>query len=987
MTGVGINVNGRKYGLEVEPRTLLSDALRDGCGLTGTHVGCEHGVCGACTVLIEGRPVRSCLMLAVQADGQDVTTVEGLAGPDGLNPLQEAFRAEHGLQCGFCTPGILVTLTAHLADHPDATEAELRHAVSGNLCRCTGYQNVIAAAVRAARSASVRSASARPDETEPTATGPGETNTAPTGPAATVPVGTEPATSGPLGAAITRREDHRLLSGTATFVDDIALPGALHTHFVRSPHAHASIVTIDASAARGIQGVVGVFTGADLAAWTVPLRIAPPIDGLVPLETESLPTAKVRFVGDPVAVVVADSRYTAEDAAALVRVEYQLLQPALDLAASLEGRAPLVDETVDSNVVFREHFSAGDAATAFAGAHRVVRTRFSHQRMTHAPMETRGCAAVWDAGRAELTMYTGTQVPHPYRTQLAARLRLAEHQVRVIVQDVGGSFGQKLIVHREELAVAALARHLDRPVRWREDRVENLTAALSAREDSAEVETAVTADGRILAMRAHLTSDFGAYALFPANYMLRVVAMMLPNAYRLADYEYDMTVVLSNKIPASPMRAPMAICTWVTEGTIDAIARDLGLDPVEVRERNMLRESELPHVTAVGETYEDITPYRTYRTALDAYGYAEFRRRQRADRKAGIYRGLGIACLVEPTTYGSAFYRAAGIPGSGHESAWVRIDPSGAVVASVGIAPAGQGHETTIAQAVAAGLGVRPEDVAVRLGDTEVAPYGMGTRGARSGTAGGGAALLAAQRLKDKVLAIAREQLGISGALGSGAADESGLDVRDGEIVRAKDGGVVGTGVALVDIARTAYLDPLSLPPGMEPGLVAHLAYDPPPMTYSNAAHLCEVVVDPVTGQVRIERYLVAEDAGTMINPKVVEGQIHGAVMLGTGGVLYEGVSYDAEGNNLTPTFRDYVLPSAQEAPRIEVLHCGTPSSRTPGGMKGMSEGGVMGSIAAVTAAVNDAIAPFGLVMEDLPITAPRLSDLLAGRTAALLTE
>jgi carbon-monoxide dehydrogenase large subunit len=958
VTGVEFNVNGRQYGLEVEPRTLLSDALREGCGLTGTNVGCEHGVCGACTVLIDGRPVRSCLMLAVQADGQDVTTVEGLAGPDELSPLQEAFRAEHGLQCGFCTPGILLTLTAYLAEHPDATEAELRHALSGNLCRCTGYQNVVAAALRAAGRESAR---------------PAETDTAATG---------------PLGAAITRREDHRLLSGTATFVDDIALPGALHAHFVRSPHAHASIVTIDTSTARGVQGVVGVFTGADLAAWTVPLRVAPSIDGLVPLETETLPTAKVRFVGDPVAVVLADNRYAAEDAAALVKVEYELLQPALDLAASLEGRAPLVDETVDSNVVFREQFSAGDAATAFAGAHRVVRTRFSHQRMTHAPMETRGCAAVWDAGRAELTMYTGTQVPHPYRTQLAARLRLAEHQVRVIVRDVGGSFGQKLIVHREELAVAALARHLDRPVRWREDRTENLTAALSAREDSAEVETAVTADGRILAMRARLASDFGAYALFPANYMLRVVAMMLPGAYRLADYEYDMTVVLSNKIPASPMRAPMAICTWVTEGTIDAIARELGLDPVEVRERNMLRESELPYVTAVGETYEDITPYRTYRTALDAYGYAEFRDRQRADRKAGIYRGLGIACLVEPTTYGSAFYRSAGIPGSGHESAWVRIDPSGAVVASAGIAPAGQGHETTIAQAVAAGLGVRPEDVAVRLGDTEVAPYGMGTRGARGGTAGGGAALLAAQRLKDKVLTIARERLGTSGAARtSGAADESGLDIRDGEIVRAKDDGYVGTGVRLVDIARTAYLDPLSLPEGLEPGLVAHLAYDPPAMTYSNAAHLCEAVVDPVTGQVRIERYLVAEDAGTMINPRVVEGQLHGAVMLGTGGVLYEGISYDAAGNNLTPTFRDYVLPSAQEAPRVEVLHCGTPNSRTPGGIKGMSEGGVMGSIAAVTAAVNDAIAPFGLVVEDLPITAPRLSDLLADRTAAPSTE
>jgi carbon-monoxide dehydrogenase large subunit len=949
MSEVSFTVNGRPYRIDVDPRTLLSDALRERCGLTGTHVGCEHGVCGACTVLVDGRPARACLMLAVQADGQEFTTVEGLGGPDELNGLQEAFRAEHGLQCGFCTPGILLTLSAHLTEHPDATEAELRDALSGNLCRCTGYQNIVDAALRAA---------GRPA-------------------AGTMPDG-EPGAHSTLGAAIPRREDRRLLTGTATFVDDIAFPAAAHAHFVRSPHAHARIVSIDAEAARDAEGVLGVFTGKDLATWTVPLRIAPPIEGLVPLLTETLPTTKVRFSGDPVAVVVATTRYLAEDAAALVRVDYERLEPALDPAANLAGRAPLVDESLDSNVVFREHYAAGAVAGAFARAYRVVRTRFAHQRMTHAPMETRGCVAVWDTGRAELTMHTGTQVPHPYRTQLAARLGLTESQVRVVVPDVGGAFGQKLIVHREELTVAALARHLGQPVSWREDRTENLTAALAAREDAAEVEAAVSADGRILALRARLVSDFGAYAMFPANYMLRVVAMMLPNVYRLADYEYEMNVVLSNKIPAAPMRAPMAVCTWVTEGTVDAVARELGMDPVEVRERNMLRESELPYLTATGETYQDITPHQTFRALLAGYDYAEFRKRQQSGRKAGTHRGIGIACLVEPTTYGSAFYRSAGIPGSGHESAWVRIDPSGAVVASVGVAAAGQGLETTIAQAVAAGLGVRTEDVAIRLGDTEIAPYGMGTRGARSATAGGGAALLAAQRLKAKVLTIARHRLGIDD---NDDSQTSELDTLDGEIVRGKDSDWVGTGLSIVDIARLAYLEPLSLPEGMEPGLVAQLAYDPPPMTYSNAAHLCEVVVDAVTGRVHIERYLVAEDAGTLINPKVVEGQIHGAVMLGVGGVLYEGIRYDAEGHNLTTSFRDYVLPSAREAPRVEVLHCGTPNSRTPGGMKGMSEGGVLGSIAAVTAAINDAISPFGVVVEDLPITASRLSDLLADRT------
>jgi aerobic carbon-monoxide dehydrogenase large subunit len=949
VTEVSFTVNGCPYRITVEPRTLLSDALRQECSLTGTHVGCEHGVCGACTVLADGEPVRSCLMLAVQADGREFTTVEGLGTPGRLSALQETFRAEHGLQCGFCTPGILLTLEEYLTRHPEATEPELRGALSGNLCRCTGYQNIVTAALRAA---------GRPGE-EP----------APS---------LEPET--PLGAAIPRREDVRLLTGTATFTDDLPVTGAVHAFFLRSPHAHARITAIDADAARAADGVLGVFTGSDLAQWTLPARIAPPIDGLAPQVVETLPTAKVRFAGDPVAVVVATDRYRAEDAAALIRVAYEPLEPVLDAAESLACRAALVDDSLESNVVFREQYSAGDVAAAFLRAHRVVRTRFSHQRMTHAPMETRGCVARWDAGRGELVMHTGTQVPHPYRTQLAARLRLREDQVRVIVPDVGGAFGQKLVVHREDLTVAALAMQLNRPVCWREDRIENLTGAAAAREDSAEVEAAVTEDGRILALRARLLSDFGAYSFFPANYMLRVVAMMLPNVYRIADYEYEMAVVLSTKIPAAPMRAPMAICTWVTESTVDAIARELGMDPIEVRERHMLRESELPYVTATGETYEDITPYQSFRALLDVYDYDGFRRRQDSDRAAGTYRGLGIACLVEPTTYGSAFYRSAGIPGSGHESAWVRIDPSGAVVASAGIAPAGQGHETTIAQAVASGLGVKAEDVAVRLGDTEVAPYGMGTRGARSGTAGAGTALLAAQRLKAKVVAIARELLGAAG-------EKAELDVRDGEIVRAKEDGWVGTGLSVRDIARTAYLDPLSLPAGMEPGLVVQLAYDPPPMTYSNAVHLCEVVVDPVTGQVRIERYLVAEDAGTVINPKIVDGQVHGAVMLGAGGVLYEGIAYDSAGRNLTSSFRDYMLPSAREAPTVEILHCGTPNSRTPGGIKGMSEGGVMGSIAAVTAAVNDAVAPFGVVVSDLPITPPRLSDLLAGRSSATPDE
>ena len=446
MTEVSFTVNGRPYRITVEPRTLLSDALRQQCSLTGTHVGCEHGVCGACTVLADGEPVRSCLMLAVQADGREFTTVEGLGTPGRLSALQETFRAEHGLQCGFCTPGILLTLEEYLTRHPEATEPELRGALSGNLCRCTGYQNIVTAALRAAGRPRGRA------RAQPRAEKPPWARRFPGGRTC----GCSPAPRrSPTTSPVT---------------------GAVHAYFLRSPHAHARIIAIDADAARAADGVLGVFTGSDLAQWTLPARIAPPIDGLAPQVVETLPTAKVRFAGDPVAVVVATDRYRAEDAAALIRVEYEPLEPVLDAAESLACRAALVDDSLESNVVFREQYSAGDVAAAFLRAHRVVRTRFSHQRMTHAPMETRGCVARWDAGRGELVMHTGTQVPHPYRTQLAARLRLGEDQVRVIVPDVGGAFGQKLVVHREDLTVAALAMQLNRPVCWREDRIENLTA-------------------------------------------------------------------------------------------------------------------------------------------------------------------------------------------------------------------------------------------------------------------------------------------------------------------------------------------------------------------------------------------------------------------------------------------------------------------------------------------------------------------------------
>lgn len=776
-----------------------------------------------------------------------------------------------------------------------------------------------------------------------------------------------------IGRPLRRREDERFVTGQGRYLDDIEVVGALHARFVRAPLAHARILSIDSAAAASLPGVVMVATGADLAQLATPLRMAPPIEGLLPATTAPMPVDKVRFVGDLVAVVIAVSRRVADNAAELVAVDYDPLPAVVSFAAATAEGAPLVDEALGTNVISHQSFATGDLTRFFAGADRVIETHFHQHRQTHAPMETRNCCAIWDNGRQHLTFHSGNQAPHPLRTALAARLRLDESQVTVICPDIGGAFGQKIALSREELAVAALARALQRPVRWREERGENLLAAFHAREESVTTRAAVDGEGRILALELQIRQDFGAYCFYPANYMARMVVMVASGPYRIAHYGFDVQVALTNKCGSAPMRAPMAITSWVIEGTIEAVARDLGLDPIAVRRANMLTSADLPYTTPTGEVLHDVTPRATLEAGIAAFDIDVFRRRQAKDRTLGVYRGLGICTVIESSTYSSAFYKAAGIPGSGHEAAWVKVSPSGAVDASVGLMGSGQGYETALAQAVAEGLGINAEEVRIRLGHTDIAPYGMGTRGARGGTAGGSVAFLAGQALQRKICTIAAHLLGLN------SGDE--LRLAAGRLQREIDRVWTDAGMGLTDIARIAYLDPLRLPPGMDPGLEAHRAWDPPATTYSNAAHFCEVLVDVETGLVTPTRYLVSEDCGTVLNPLVVEGQQHGAVAMGLSGALREQVVYDEAGQNLTGSFTDYAMSVAADLPSIEIVSCHTPSTRNPIGAKGMSEGGVMGAIGAVTLAVNDALAPFGVVAERLPLTPATVRSLLDRRS------
>jgi carbon-monoxide dehydrogenase large subunit len=461
--------------------------------------------------------------------------------------------------------------------------------------------------------------------------------------------------------------------------------------------------------------------------------------------------------------------------------------------------------------------------------------------------------------------------------------------------------------------------------------------------------------------------------------MARVVALILPGPYRIPAYAYDVSVFLTTKCPAGPMRAPMASASWIMEGTIDAIARELALDPVVVRRLNSISSADLPFVTVTGEAYVDVTPRETLEAAIAAIDYEALRSRHATERAAGRLVGLGLCTVIESTTYGSAFYRKAGIPGSGHEVATVRVEPAGAVLVSCGLMGSGQGYETTLAQCAAEGLGARLDDIRVDLGHSDIAPYGMGSRGARGATAGGGVVLLAARRLKTKVLEIAAGLLGLN--------SPEALDVANGEVVRFVGGAWIATGLTLAAIARTAHLDPLRLPAGMEPGLHVTHAFDPPPMTYANATHACEVEIDRATGAITVRRYLVAHDCGTEINPAIVAGQVHGAVAMGLSGAMMEHCVYDMDGQNKAGSFMDYAIARAEDLPAVEIVACNRPNSLTPAGLKGMAEGGVMGSIGALSNAISDALAPFGVAAEAQPFTPARVRSCLARKPHAAPSE
>jgi len=774
-----------------------------------------------------------------------------------------------------------------------------------------------------------------------------------------------------IGRPVLRREDRKLLKGRGQFVDDIELPRLAHLAFVRSPHAHARIRAIDTTAARALPGVLGVFTGQDLAGVCKPMRVEVRLPGYRATSRPVLAIDKARFAGDAVAVVVADSRYIAEDGADLVQVDYEPLRAVADLEQALEPDAPLVHDEIGTNVLFRSEFKAGDVDAAFASAHRVLRETFRSTRVAGVPLEGRGVVASWDPGLETLTEWSSTQIPHLLRTALADLLDLAEPRVRVVAPDVGGGFGTKAHVYPEELAAAALTIKLERPVKWIQDRREDLMTSVHSRDHQYRVEVAIDRDGVIQGVRLRLLSGAGAFASFPFGCTLEPTggARMMVGPYRIRNYAYEAYAIAAHTCPSGAYRGVAQPTAFFTiEGMMDRIGRALGLDPAEVRFRNLIQPHEFPYVNVVGVRYETGSYSQALRRALDMIEYEDYRRQQNPSRlQDGKYRGIGICCMTEISGIGSAGWAPRGVSRvPGFDSAMIKVEPTGHVTAILSAAAQGQGHETTFAQVVADALGVDIEKVTVLEGDTALGLYGTGTFASRSVVATGGAVLKASAPLREKMVRIAAHLL---------EASPHDIELQNG---RASVHGAPGKGVSVREIAETAYsITAARLPAGEEFGLASSAHYDPPPMTFANAAHVVQVAVDARTGRIELEKYAVVHDCGRVVNPMIVEGQIHGGIAQGLGEALMEAMVYDQDGQLQSASLMDYLLPTMADMPRVQVDHLESPSTDTLGGFKGVGEGGVIGSIPALANAVGDALAALGASVTLLPLTPDRVLELI----------
>jgi len=770
-----------------------------------------------------------------------------------------------------------------------------------------------------------------------------------------------------FGVRVERREDLPLLTGQGSYTDDLKRPGMLHAAVLRSPHAHAKIRSIDVSAARALAGIAAVFTHADLGAAGKEIPLLQPNPLLVARTQLLLAYDEVRYVGEPVAFVVGDDRYVTEDALELIEVAYEPLAVAADAEGALEDGAPLVYPEIANNLASRFTLGFGDVTELFARADLVLRQRFKTHRGAGQAMECRVVLAEYDRRANRITMWSATQAPHLIGRLASQMLGMEEWQVRVIApHDVGGGFGPKAIFYPEEGLVPFAARALGRPVKWTEDRHEHFLSTNQERDQYHDAEMALTREGKVLGFRDTVVFDTGAYVPWGIVEPW-ITATTIPGPYKLSAFQVNMQVVYTHKVPVTPVRGagrPQAV--FVMERMMDLAARELQLDPAEIRQRNFIQPEEMPY--PMGLVYRDGAQV-TYdsgdypaclRKAQDLIGYDQFRREQSRARFEGRYIGVGIGAYVEGTGLGP------------YEGAIVQIESSGKVLVTTGATPQGQGHVTTMAQIAAHELGINVDDVTVITGDTGAIPFGIGTFASRIAVNAGNSIALAAREVREKALTIAANLL---------EANKDDLELAQGSVfVRGAPARSISLGALALTAAgaRPGY----TLPPGVQPGLQATHYFSPSQAAYASGAHVITVEVDVRTGDVKILDYAVAHDCGRMINPMIVEGQVQGGVAHGIGNSFYEELIYDNNGQLLTASFMDYLLPTAKEVPTAKIAHMEVVCPLNPLGVKGVGEGGTIPSAAAFAGAVEDALAPFNVTVKEVPLSPEKVRKLLreAGR-------
>ncbi|MGH9775008.1 MAG: xanthine dehydrogenase family protein molybdopterin-binding subunit [Candidatus Acidiferrales bacterium] len=755
-----------------------------------------------------------------------------------------------------------------------------------------------------------------------------------------------------VGRAMKRKEDPRLIQGLAHYVDDIQLAGMQYMAVIRSPHAHARIRSIDVSKARTASGVTAVLTGEDVRDVIGLIPCAAQIPDMKQAFRPVLALDKVRLVGEPVAVVVADDRYLARDAAELVDVDYDPLPAVTDPEKAMEKSSPLLYDDFGTNVAYRWELEGGDVKKAFKDAARVVQQRMVNQRLIPMAMEPRGVVAEYLPGEKKLTVWTSTQIPHLARTQIAGMLKIPEYSVHVITPEVGGGFGSKLNVYAEEALVGYLAMLTCKPVKWIESRRENFQNTIHGRDQIMYAELAVKRDGTVLGARYRIVADLGAYYQLLTPLVPTLTGLMLCGSYKIPAVKIEITGVLTNKMATDAYRgAGRPEATYFVERAMDLVARELKKDPVDIRRKNFPQPKQFPFATPTGLIYDSANYQKSLEAALRISGYAKLRKEQAQLRKKGKHIGIGISTYVEICAMGPS----SAMPAGGWESATVRIEPSGRVNVLTGSSPHGQGQETSFSQIAADRLGISPDDVLVVHGDTAAVPYGIGTFGSRATAVGGTAMYRALDKLRDKLARIAAHALGVAPE-SMGFGDHKIFVKSDPKKFMA-----FGDAVGAAYVAKT-------LPPGMEPGLDATSFFEPSNFTFPFGAHVAVVEIDGQTGDVKLRNYFAVDDCGKVINPMLVDGQVHGGIVQSVGQVLFEEVVYDEQGQLITGELTDYAIPRAHDIPRMVTARTVTPSPVNPMGVKGVGEAGTIGATPAILNAVVDALQPFGVKHVDLPV-------------------